>query len=327
MRTIPTCAYEEPLWLGPPTDERWRAEYRRKRYMEDYPEQDLRQRFKDIFRNFMTINANGKASPLPTNHRWHTYWRLRFNHVVEEFALRFGPYPGGLRGKHLDKIWFPNPRSPRLKLGRAAVAHRNFEYGKNLFKFGKRSHLEATLQQGLIRIAPASSFANDQFNHAIRDIETEIEHWIHNPTVDDLKPLLDGPEAEAPSEGSAICTRTSEDAWLYCLSASYDAAMYDDFDCDACLIINDPKEFRNRLLVIAHKKLGARGYAFSPVTYVDPLTQFEETVPILLQKHARHAYQDELRAMWLPQIGGQELKTEFLQIGSLESIAELVSLE
>lgn len=324
MRTIPICAYEGPVTLGHATDVQWRAEYRIKRYMEDFPEAELRQRFRDIFRNFMTVNAHGKASPLPTNHPWHGYWRLRFNHVIEEFALRFGPYPDGLRKGELGKISIPNPRSPRLKSGRSAAEHGRYESGKNLFKFGKRTHLEAMLQQGIVRIAPASSFADDRFNHAIRDTETEMEHWIHDPTHADLQPFLSDSDAQIPPDGSAICTRTSEDAWIYCLSASYDAALYDDFDRDACLVIRDPKEFRDRLLVKAHQQLGARGYAFSPVTYVDPLTQIEESVPILLQKHARHAYQDEARAIWLPQRGTQALSAAFVEIGSLESIAELV---
>lgn len=120
---------------------------------------------------------------------------------------------------------------------------------------------------------------------------------------------------------------SSENAWLYCVSATYDAAIYDDFpDYDSCLIIHDPVEFVERLRWAVHREVNARGHAFSPATYVDPLTQVERGVPILFQKDARYAYQDECRAVWLPQRGVSAITRTFAKLGNLETMAELVSI-
>jgi hypothetical protein len=66
--------------------------------------------------------------------------------------------------------------------------------------------------------------------------------------------------------------------------------------------------------------------AFASVTYIDPFTQVDHNVPIIFQKNARHAYQDEVRAAWLPQQDGKVLNAEFVVLGSLEPIAELISI-
>jgi hypothetical protein len=108
------------------------------------------------------------------------------------------------------------------------------------------------------------------------------------------------------------------------MSATYDAAMYDDFDYDACLVIHDPIAFRDRLLWVVHNALGAQGHAFAPAHYVDPLTQIEDDVLLPLQKHARYSYQDEVRAAWVPRQRHVPLSVEFVEIGNLEAIAELI---
>lgn len=238
MRSIPICAHDGPIVLCPETDRAWRFAYRAHRYMRDMPEPALQQRRRDIFRNFMTINALGKACPLPADHRLHGFWRLRFVHVLEEFSLRFGHSPGGMDSDLALGVYFPNPHSKRLLAGRAAVAGRVFEDGRYLFKFGKRHHLESMLHGGELRIAPASSYSDASFNNAVRDNELDREFWIHDPTNEDLRPYSHGRTARIPSKGSAIWVRSSEDYWLYCLSATYDPAMYDDFDCNACLVIS-----------------------------------------------------------------------------------------
>jgi hypothetical protein len=65
-------------------DDQWRKEYRDRKYLENLSNDELLQRGRAVFRNFMTINARGRASPLPINHRLHGYWRSRFVHFLEE---------------------------------------------------------------------------------------------------------------------------------------------------------------------------------------------------------------------------------------------------
>lgn len=327
MRCVPNCAYEGPTLFGKETDRRWRVEYRAFPYMRDMPDALLRQRFRDIFRNFMTINTAGKSSPIHPSDRWHGYWRLRFNHVIDEFEHRFGPYPAGFEEED-GSIWWPDPRSARQIAGRQAGVGRTFEEGKQLFKYGKRAHIEAMLRHGAVRVSPASFFIEPSLTDAVRDNELEMERWMFKPSIDDLTPYIADEKERlmALKKGTAVATRRSSDFWMFCLSLHFHGWMFDDFDADACLVVHEPIVFRDLLLVGVGSAINAKAQTFSTVTYVDPLTQFEDGVPVAFQKHARHSYQDEIRAAWQPAADKNPLQPIVVEIGSLESIAEIIAI-
>lgn len=309
-------------------DHKWRVDYRARRYLENLSDDELRQRGRDVFRNFMTINPAGKASPLLVGHRLHAYWRMRFVHFLEECVNRFGPYPNGLGNEFTDELRIPKPTSRKVIAARAATDRSLLEDGKYLVKYGRREHLEEMLHKGTVRISPASAFDNPSFNDAIRDKELEFSYHLYQPTSEDVRPYLDGLEVNPDLlAGSAIITRTSkEDFYVFCLSATYDARLFDDFDADACLVITDPVAFRDKLLWTAHDVLKARGHAFSAVTYVDPLTETGKGVHLALRKNARFAYEDEVRAVWLVKDKTSLLSVESVPLGCLSGIARLIDL-
>ena len=150
---------------------------------------------------------------------------------------------------------------------------------------------------------------------------------MHAPSPNELEPLAHLPGFIEGADGPVVVTRFAKDYWMFCLSATYDAAMYDDFDCDACLMIHDAQRFREQLLASVGQQLDTLQHALTHVVYVDPLTQFEDEVRIAFQKHARHAYQNEVRAIWIPKGGRESLAPRLLEIGSLESIAEVIVLD
>ncbi len=305
-----------------------RARYRAGRYMADISDADLHQRRKDISRNFLTINAKGKLSPLEVDHRLRVFWHGRFVDLLEEYVLRFGPYPRGFGAVSLAEIGFPDPRSARTRAAMSATASRRFEDGKYLVKYGKRAHLHDMLRTGAVRITPASLLSDKSFNDAIRDTELTMSRWLYRPRLGHIYPDLEpAPARELVIDGSVITSRTSEDFYLFCLSASYEACLFDDFDADACLIIHDPIAFRDRLLWQAHRTLNARGHVFGGVTYVDPLTQSAVDIPIAMQKDARYSYQDEVRGAWLAQRETTDLRVTYLSLGNLEYTAELIAIE
>jgi hypothetical protein len=276
----------------------------------------------------MTVNSAGKASPLPVDHRWHVFWRMRFVHFLEECVIRFGPYPAGLSKEFINDLRMPNPSSKRVIAGLTAVDRSVLEDGKYLVKYGKREHLEGMLHDGIVRISPASAFRDSSLNDAIRDTELEFSYLLHKPTAEEVRPYLNGADVNPGLlEGSAIITQTAkEDFYIFCLSATYDARLFDDFDVDACLLISDPVAFRDRLLSTVHKALDARGHTFSGVTYVDPLTERGEGVHLALRKNARFAYQDEVRAVWLAKNKGP-LRIQFVTLGCLSDVASLIDLK
>jgi len=309
------------------TEAQLRARYRAGRYMADISDADLHQRRKDISRNFMTINADGKLSPLVANHRLRVFWHGRFLDLLEEYILRFGPYPRGFETLSFAEIGFPDPRSARIRAAMSAMAGRRFEDGKYLVKYGKRAHLQDMLRTGTVRITPASLLADTSFSDAIRDTELTMSRWLHQPRLGQIYPNLEPPVRDLVVDGSVVTSRTSEDFYLFCLSASYDACLFDDFNADACVIIHDPVAFRDQLVWQAHRALSARGHVFGAVTYVDPITQGAIDIPIAMQKDARYSYQDEVRGAWLPQSGVTDLRVTYVRVGNLEGIAELIEIE
>lgn len=329
MRTLPIFGPDGPVVLSREVDLKWRAAYRRERYLQDLSEEELHQRRGDVFRNFMTVNADGKACPLPVSHHMHVYWRMRLLHTLEEFVLRFGPYPAGFDKRTLCDFHVPNPRSPRIAAARRATVERVFEDGKFLFKFVEPKYVKDFLVYGRVRITPASWFADPSLNAAVQDDELAMRYWLHNPSEADLRPYLHGSSSHPPFplNGSAIVEREGSDYWVFCMSATFDPTLFDAFDRDACILLRDPIAFRDRLLWRVYRVLDVRGHAFRQVSYVDPLTQMEDDVPLPLQKHARYMYQDEVRAVWLPKRDVPKLdKPQVVELGNIEKIAEAIVL-
>lgn len=309
-------------------DEEWRAQYRQRRYLLDLSDPDLRQRGRDTFQNLMTIDKAGKAAALPLGHEGHAFWRMRFVHFLEESALRFGPYPNGLGNDFATGLRFPDPRSPRVKAALAAVNLDRLQYGKYLVKYGRREHLEKTLKRGIVRIAPASAFADPALNHAIQDNELEFSFMLHRPSDSELEPYFTEKSLEPlVVDGTVVIAETArENFYLYCLSASYEPRLFDDFNADSCLIIWKPMAFRDRLMWGVHERIQARGHAFLRVAYVDPLTETGKDVNISFKKHARYQYQNEMRGIWLSKTPTEPLEVQFVEIGKLSDIAELVTI-
>jgi hypothetical protein len=309
-----------------------RQSYREYRYLQDLSTSDLRQICRDTFRNFITINVLGKAAPLSLNHPRHWYWRVRLLHVLEEFSVRFGPYPNGFDDEFVRDFRFPKPGSPRIRRAASEPSHRSLTRGKYLVKYGKKEHILDMLDHGLVRLAPASSYASAENNDAIFDTELKFTYSLCNPSPELVAlhgALPSDLKADEPFHGTVFLEQTlREDYYLFCLSASYDPRLFDDFESDACLIIKAPTEFRDRLMRRAADQLQSKGWAFAPVTYVDPFSLPDTAHHPSLRKHHRYAYQDEVRAVWQMHKGcGMNLDACFVDLGSLRDISYVVCVD
>src|SRR5262249_43217451 len=149
--------------------------------------------------------------------------------------------------------WPETPRAAR------AVSGRRFEPGKYLFKFGKHEHLKNALENGTIRLAPASSYSDPSLNYAIHDDELRFavqtpakDKWIQGVDEQTLKPVGDRIKVLV----NISFTRTvPTDYYVYCLSALFSLRAFDDFEADACLVIKQPKQFIERVLLGGFAKL------------------------------------------------------------------------
>lgn len=310
----------------------FREGYRKHRYLEDLEEEELRQFLRDVFRNFMTINSEGKAAPLLLEHPRHWYWRVRLLHVLEEISIRFGPYPNGIDHSFAASIKLPRPDSFRVKKAVSLFNRQSLVRGEYLVKYGKKSHILEMLDKGLVRIAPASSYAAVENNDAISDTELKFTYNFYNSTQETVSKYVSVPSflttRELISSTAFLELTLREDYYLFCLSASYDPRLFDDFESDACMIIHSPIKFRDMLMHRVADEAQSKGWAFSAVSYVDPFSVPDPSLHPSLRKHHRYAYQDELRAAWQLHKGlGYNLEPVFVELGSLRDIADVVSID
>lgn len=309
-----------------------RKSYRAHRYLQDLEDAEVQQLCRDAYRNFLTINLEGKASPLPLTHPWHWYWRLRLLHIHEEMTIRFGEYPNGFDDSYVSTIKIPRPDSFRVMKAASAIDRQSVVRDEYLVKYGQKAHILEMLDKGTVRIAPASSYAAIEDNDAISDTELKFTYKFYNSPPELISPHAIVPPdltAKEMLQGTAFLELTlREDYYLFCLSASYDPRLFDDFESDACLIIDSPIEFRDRLMRRVAEKTKSKGWAFSAVTYVDPFSIPDPGQNFSFRKHHRYAYQDELRAAWQMRQGyGHNLDALFVELGSLRDIARIVTID
>jgi len=197
------------------------------------------------------------------------------------------------------------------------------------YKFGKREHMEALLNRGIVRIAPASSFASAELNGARRDDELSLET---KPSRSDLEALCRrdaiGPPAKEVVEARAwsYVTQAKTDYFVYCMAERFDHRLFDDFEADACLVIRDPSVFEQRLRLHVGGGLDSWKAYSTQVDYIDPLFPPLETLNPFFCKQFRFFYQREYRHLWIPPKEPGPLKPFFADLGSLTDIAEVVTL-
>jgi hypothetical protein len=305
--------------------DKWRQEYRQDRYLEHLTLDALEQRVRDIFTNVSVLSDDGKLS-LPPVEKGTGYWMQLFTHVLDELALR-GRW---VRPGFLKNCPMPIPTWPEIPRAARAVSGRRFKPGKFLFKFGKQEHLKRTLENGLIRLAPASSYSDPSLNYAIQDDELRFtlqmpakDTWIQRVDEQTLKPVGDRIKVLR----NISFTRTvPTDYYVYCLSALFPFRAFDDFQADACLVIKQPKQFIERVLLAGFAKLPNWFARVDAVDYLDPLRTKPEDVRAFFAKHFRYSYQKELRIIWVPESRQPNLKPIFIETGALHEIAELTVL-
>jgi hypothetical protein len=305
----------------------WRQQYRSRRYMQHLGHEEVRQRARDVFLNLIVITEEAKIGLPPINPE-STYWMELWTHVLEEFVLRFGPYPQGFEDGFIREGAIPLPSDPRAEKAAAIVSRRAATQGAYVVKYGQLKYLREAYEVGRLRIAPASTYADPSLNPAIRDNELELD--IQPPPAEWRLEVFD-PKTGArkgaitPTRGR-ITTGSRSNYYVYCLSSLFAPRLFLDFNADACLLITRPHEFLDTIVTQCERRLpGFTGLA-KAIRYIDPLNTTVGDVDVFLCKHFRFAYQKEVRCVWLPPDVRDELQPVFLELGPLSSIAELIPL-
>jgi hypothetical protein len=283
----------------------------------------VRQRWVDTFINVNDINENGQITPRADLADDFLHFQ-KFTHALEELGGRGGiPTDTSADLRAIFDGYFAHGEPLGLQTLRA-YARPN---GPFLVKYSRFQFLEETYRLGRLRISPASSYAAQIHNYAVRD--AELERPVVVPT---FRERLRG-ETEFLYEGRVIRYGADDliipvvvpDFYIYCLSAAIYYRLPTDFDADAALVIRDPKQFIFRIKQAFRKARPGYRAVSGEVLYYDPYTDHRNLSQPQMTKHLRYAYQREHRIAFVPDrhatLPDQPI---FLDIGSMTDYADLL---
>ncbi|MCC8598223.1 hypothetical protein [Xanthomonas vesicatoria] len=307
---------------------RWYEEYRERRYLHGVPDDIVAQRARDLISNILTLEPNGKIGCVQGDAQTGNFlWRL-FSHILEESRLRTGSHQGIFIRCGLKDTPTPKPTTPNSPASAAILRlQKNKPKERYLYKFGESKWMQALLERGEIRIAPASLYNDDSLGAAIADDELsyDLETSAFEDDILSLNPfktrLIDtfGPPASKPQK---VVMETNYYVW--CASFGLNLRLFDDFNADSVLVIRNVGEFSRRLLKALQPHLHSWRFAPCAVHYFDPYHPSRKTQSVFTCKHFKYLYQEELRYVFLPPTPTKNLTPLFLKLGPLNDIAELI---
>lgn len=310
----------------PPRHIQMRRQYDRHRYARHLSQPELDRRIRDIFLNLLILTHQAKIG-LPPIDDESAIWMEKWTHVLEEMQLRHGPYPAGFTSNILHSEPFPNLVSALAQKAAETFKKKALVPGSVLIKYGQRKYMEQLFHEGRLRIQPASHFTCKDLNGAVRDDERRLP-LSFALARDDIKRIVlnpqDVPEV-IPDQRVDVVFQSPADYWMYCLTESVEPRLFVDFEADACVIFRDREQFADRMRRAA-QILGKARRQGGPVEYVDPLLPKRAEIFLPMAKHFGYAYQAEYRFCWFPEHPIPELKHADLSLGSLEDIANLITL-
>ncbi|MFH6839473.1 hypothetical protein [Providencia sp. 2024EL-00732] len=302
--------------------ELWRNEYRQHRYMEHLSDDELQTRTKDIISNMSTLTPKGQIGLHDINDTG-IFWMIKWTHIVEEFGLRYGPYPNGFTSGFLKDVPIVNPTYPEIPASKKIIDQVDGLKEGYVYKFGKSTHLMPMFKYGRIRISPASFYNDPSLNKAIQDDELSFSVSRKSEQVI----IKDNDNNDIPTYGNVIFhLKSNTNYYVHCFANKYTFREFDDFEADSCIIISNPRILFQKMMKACHKKISDYTGFVSPVKYLDPLICDPQDVNILFSKHFRYSYQNEVRAIWVPPSPIQDLEPLYIEIGCMDKYAKIIHL-
>jgi hypothetical protein len=312
---------------GEQLHERWRREYRRSRYAQHLTRPELNKRIRDIFLNMLRVTPDAKIGVFPVNGASAVFWE-KWTHVLEEMALRYGPYPSGFDRDILHSEPFPDFASELAGKAARRMSELQLQPGAVFIKLGQQKYMERLISEGALRLQAASYYSRPELNQAVRDDEMTIPLSFVLDR-EQLKTLVANPQdipEDAPGQRLDMEFRSTADFWLYCVTRSIEPRHFVDFQAEACVVIKKPAEFAKRLRQGARAATGNTQMTGAKAVYVDPLLPASPKIYVPFSKPFGYSYQDEYRFCWVPNPPIGKLDHADIAIGPLTDIAELIVL-
>ncbi len=301
--------------------EKWAAEYAASIYLRELPDELLQRRYKDLGANLWSTGPQGEVTPPRSEEHRRQLLRL-IVHVVCEQVRRKGDevatFDEGAVRRAASAGYRPPKLRPPFSGSLACYA-----------KFGEREHIRRSIEKGVLKVSPASSFDDSSLNDAQRD--NELQHWTSTPNEQLMMELYgrngEGEEAEIPVHKQEVHRGMSvPDFYVWCCALGYDARLFTEFKADAVLIIRDKSEFRSRFAKAMARELPASTLRCGALGYYDRYTTRPEQLVPIFTKSFEYLHQNEYRFAW-PAASNTALKPIFPEIGPLTDIAEYHELE
>lgn len=287
----------------PSRQEYWEYAYETQRYLDLLTNEELQERFVDVFINLWTLAPSGKIAPRFRGSD--EAWTWKFQHLMMETGRGYLHQDVILRARELIHATYP-----KRPLGADTALLPRINDSGFLFKFGQRKHLVALRERGEILLSGRKSYRR-AVDAARKDQEGVLV--LHTP------------------EGARMTIRNEIDAYVYCTSRRFEPRLFYDFpDVDACAVITDPVKFAGLLRSARKRCIVEAAWNDAPVTYVDPVLYDPTHAGDLIgAKHFRYSYQQEHRFTMIPTSEGNgkpefELPQLEINLGDLRSMVYLV---
>lgn len=299
---------------------RWFTEYNTTRYLRELPDDALSKRAFHIANNLWSTGPNSEVTPPRQPENRQRLIRIYVHTIAEQVS----------RGRIVDTI-------SEAEIRKRASHHYIPPNLNALFtgspdcwvKFGKREHIREAFERGILRATLASSYNDPSLNEAQRD--DELSHFARTPNWQLNFRLLGinekGQKVHWPHRSVEFFEGTrSNDFYVWCCSAVYDARNFSDFEeYDAASIIRNRHVFSERLREAMRSKLPSTSMHSGRIEYYDPY----DINPIILRpifsKNFSYMYQNEYRFAW-GVAGGQSDRHLYLDLGQLSDICEMLEL-
>lgn len=289
--------------------ELWELEYRTYRYLERIPDEELTARYSGILKNMRAIVSRDRHVIPLVSFLSSWYWYRKEHQTRLEFHLRGVELPAPPPAGPLDNL---QPNAP------ARPSHPNA--GDLIFRYTAAHWAQQMVDNGALRLTPASRYGDSEMNVARNDVECEKTSYMPGQHV--RITTLDG--REIPVKGNVSKAISAPDYYVLSMSCDWDDALFDDFESNACVMIHRPEGFAGLLSRAASAQLPGWYSHHNPVEYFDPYEMIpNHGVTAGNSKDFAYAYQREYRFQWMPLNGERTRGYIDLELGPLKYVAEM----
>lgn len=284
----------------------WDSEYVTYRYLSGLSDQSLLHRYQTLARSMPSYIAEKRAVIPLNSYQSAWYWYRKEHHTRLEFAIR-----------DLDPPDIAiSPRHETFKPETQVVP----DGSEILFKYGKQKYMREMVFDGRIRFSPAESYEDLENNEARRD--EELRKHSYKPRMYTRITTEDG--KEVPILSDVRHTVGGPDYHLLCLSCVWDDQLFEAFEADSCVVINNPEEFARRVEAAGISVFPNWYFHHSPVQYFDPFdVKPKEFFDSANSKDFLFAYQNEYRLLWANLEGQPVSGHQFVTIEDASDIMDV----